>query len=84
MSDGEYGSASPEADQGLSEDEDDEDDGDGDGQKSDEEEDDETTEMKTKIRQLTGEIKALEGAVEKKRAGFTGGSNPIMKVSAGS
>jgi transcription initiation factor TFIID subunit 7 len=44
------------------------------------EDDEETVEKKAKIRQFTSEIKALETAIEKKRAGFTGG-NPIMMVS---
>ncbi len=45
------------------------------------EDDDATIEKKAKIRQFTSEIKALELAVEKKRAGFTGG-NPIMMVNS--
>ena len=60
---------------GLSAEEEEEDD---DG-KSDEE-DEETTEKKAKIRQLTSEIKALEGAIDKKKATFTRG-NAIMEVS---
>jgi transcription initiation factor TFIID subunit 7 len=44
------------------------------------EEDEETSEKKAKIKQFASEIKALESAIEKKRAGFTGG-NPIMMVS---
>jgi TATA-binding protein-associated factor Taf7 len=74
-----YDSGSQEEGQGLSEEEDD-DDGDGDEENPDEEDDEESAEKKAKIRQLTGEIKALEVAVEKKRATYTGGSNPIMKV----
>ena len=80
MSEEEYDSASQEEGQGLSEEEDD-DDGDGDDENPDEEEDEESAEKKAKIRQLTGEIKALESAVEKKRDTYVGGSNPIMKVS---
>lgn len=37
-------------------------------------------EKKDKIKQLTSEVKALESAIEKKKASFTGG-NPIMMVS---
>jgi transcription initiation factor TFIID subunit 7 len=44
------------------------------------EDDEETAEMKDKIKQFTSEIKQLESAIEKKRAGFQGG-NPIMMVS---
>ena len=36
-------------------------------------------EKRAKIRQFTSEIKALETAIEKKRAGFQGG-NPIIQV----
>jgi len=57
----------------------DDDDEDDEGDKS--EEDDETIERRAKIKQFTNEIKALEAAIEKKRAGFVGG-NPIMMVSA--
>ena len=60
-------------------DDDDDDDEDDEGEKS-EDDDEETADKKVKIRRLTSEIKALEGAVEKKRAGFTGG-NPIIQVS---
>jgi TATA-binding protein-associated factor Taf7 len=63
---------------GLSAEEEDDDD----DQKS-EEEDEETSEKKAKIRQFTSEIKALEGAIEKKKATFTRG-NAIMEVSANS
>ena len=62
------------SDDGLSADEDEDEDDDA---KS--EDDDETTEKRAKIRQFTSEIKALEAAIEKKRAGFTRG-NPIMEV----
>ncbi|WVR08504.1 hypothetical protein IAU60_005559 [Kwoniella sp. DSM 27419] len=51
------------------------DDDEDDGNKS--EEDDETIERRAKIKQFTSEIRALETAIEKKRAGFVGG-NPIM------
>ena len=44
------------------------------------EDDDATLEKKAKVRQFTSEIKTLESAIEKKRAGFAGG-NPIMMVS---
>ena len=48
----------------------------------DEEDDEETTEKKAKIRQFTSEIKALEAAIEKKKASFTRG-NAIMEVRTG-
>jgi transcription initiation factor TFIID subunit 7 len=73
-----------------SDDEDGFDDGDADdadegGEDGDEDEDDEddeeTLEKKAKIRQFASEIKQLEMAIEKKRAGFQGG-NPIMIVSS--
>lgn len=52
------------------------------GEDDDEDEDDEeTAEKKAKIRQFASEIKQLEAAIDKKRAGFQGG-NPIMIVSA--
>lgn len=52
----------------------------GDDEGEEEEEDEETLEKRAKIRQFNSEIKALEMAIEKKRAGFAGG-NPIMMVS---
>ncbi|KAK8850423.1 hypothetical protein IAR55_004341 [Kwoniella newhampshirensis] len=72
--DGSDGSGQSEDDEdALSGSDDDEDDDE--GEKS--EDDDETIEKKAKIKQFNSEIKALEGAIEKKRAGFAGG-NPIM------
>ena len=59
----------------MSDDDGEEDDGDG----QDGEEDEESAEKRAKARQLASEIKALEGAIEKKKAGFQGG-NPIMMV----
>lgn len=66
----------------ASEDEDDDEDNDGGdpGDGTEDEDDEETTEKKAKIKQFTSEIKALESAIEKKRAGFTKG-NIIMEVS---
>ncbi|ORY29634.1 TAFII55 protein conserved region-domain-containing protein [Naematelia encephala] len=69
------GSATGQSDdEGMSEDDDDDE-----AEKSEDDDDDETAEKKAKIKQFTAEIKALEGAIEKKRAGFTGG-NPIIIV----
>lgn len=65
-----------QSEDGLSgEEEDDEEEGD----KSEGEEDEETMEKRAKVKQFTSEIKALEAAIEKKRAGFTKG-NAIMEV----
>lgn len=59
----------------MSDEDGDEDDGEG----GEDEQDEELAEKRAKARQLASEIKALEGAIEKKRAGFQGG-NPIMMV----
>jgi TATA-binding protein-associated factor Taf7 len=68
-------SASGTEDDGLSASEDDDDE-----EIAEVEDDEETMEKKDKIKQLTSEVKALESAIEKKKASFTGG-NPIMMVS---
>jgi transcription initiation factor TFIID subunit 7 len=65
-----------QSEDGLSAEEDDDDE----EANKDEEDDEETTEKKAKIRQFTSEIKALESAIEKKKASFTRG-NAIMEVS---
>lgn len=64
------------------EDEEDEEEDFDEAEKSEEEEDDdeETMEKRAKIRQFTSEIKALELAIERKRAGVQP-LNPIMMVS---
>ena len=73
--------ASGESDDEDGFDEGDADDADEGGEDDEEDEDDEeTAEKKAKIRQFASEIKQLELAIEKKRAGFQGG-NPIMIVS---
>lgn len=56
-----------------------EEDDDEEGDKSEGEDDEETAEKRAKIKQLTSEIKALEAAIERKRATFTRG-NAIMEV----
>ena len=70
-----------QSEDGLSASEDAEEDDEDDESGKSEDDDEETADKKVKIRQLASEIKALEGAIEKKRAGFTGG-NPIIQVSS--
>jgi hypothetical protein len=75
------GAESDEDEDGFDDgDADDADEGGEDGDEDEDEDDEETLGKKAKIRQFASEIKQLEAAIDKKRAGFQGG-NPIMIVS---